>query len=74
MWLTTQVTKSKWKKQWFIEAKLHLKYLCITDDHTFWFPFQTWLSTRKAQSQCSRVVWVYSTALYGSTMEVDTCS
>ena len=31
-----------------------------------------WLSTRKAQSQCSRVVWVYRIALYGSTMAVDT--
>ena len=34
--------------------------------------FPTWLSTRNAQSQCSRVVCVYSTALYGSTRAVDT--
>ena len=34
--------------------------------------FSTWLSTRNAQSQCSRVVCVYSTALYGSTRAVDT--
>ena len=34
--------------------------------------FPTWLSTRNAQSQCSRVVCVYNTALYGSTRAVDT--
>ena len=34
--------------------------------------FSTWLSTRNAQSQCSRVVCVYNTALYGSTRAVDT--
>ena len=30
------------------------------------------MSTRKAQSQCSRVVCVYNTALYGSTIAVET--